>query len=359
MEKTKLAIVFGSRSSEYSVSLHSAASIIRNVPKDKYDLTLVGITEEGKWLYFPGSIEEIDNNTWFKNPNCCEMILTPDHSDKGFVKLKNDTTFEKVNIDCIFPVLHGRNGEDGRIQGLCELSGIPYVGCDMLSSAACMDKEFTHIICESKGIKMAPFIAVVEDKNLDLKTLYEHATKKLSLPFFIKPANAGSSRGISKVRSYEEFVTGMKLGFENDIKVILEATIEGFEIGCAVLGNNDIEVGEVDEIEMYHDFFDYEEKYNQTTTKIHCPARFSDELKTEAKNIAKIAYKALRCSGMARIDMFLTPNNEIILNEVNTIPGLTSVSRYPSMVRIGLGLGYSELIDKLVKLAINRPKQMY
>ena len=354
MEKIKLAVVFGGKSSEYLISLHSAASVIKNIPNDKFDVTLVGITEEGKWLYFPGSVEEIDNNTWFENPNCCEMILSPNAMLKGFVKLNNDNTFESLSIDCVFPVLHGKNGEDGTIQGLCELAGLPYVGCNTLSSAVCMDKEFTHIVCESAGIKTAPFMSVINEKTLDMKALYEDAVNKLSLPIFIKPANAGSSHGISKIRNYEEFEAGLILGFKHDNKVILEKTIEGFEIGCAVLGNNEIKVGEVDEIEMYHDFFDYNEKYHSTTSKIHCPARISDELKEEAKVMAAHIYKALRCSGMTRVDMFLTPNNEIILNEVNTIPGLTSVSRYPSMVKKGLGMGYTELIEELVSLAMNR-----
>lgn len=354
MKKIKLAVIFGGKSSEYLISLHSATSIIKHIPDEKFEVTLVGITEEGKWMYFPGSVEEIDNNTWFENPNCCEMILSPNATLRGFVKLNNDNSFESLSVDCIFPVLHGKNGEDGTIQGLCELAGIPYVGCNTLSSAVCMDKEFTHIVCESAGVKTAPFMSIINESSLDIKAVYEEAVTKLSLPIFIKPANTGSSHGISKIRSYEEFEEGLKLGFKYDNKVILEKTIEGFEIGCAVLGNNEIKIGEVDEIEMYHEFFDYDEKYHSTTSKIHCPARISDDLKKEAKEIAKRVYKALRCSGMTRVDMFLTPDKEIVLNEVNTIPGLTNISRYPSMVRVGLGMGYTELIEELVRLAMNR-----
>lgn len=354
MKKIKLAVIFGGKSSEYLISLHSATSIIKNIPEDKFDVTLVGITEEGKWLYFPGDVEEIDDNTWFKNPNCCEMILSPNATLKGFVKLNDDKSFETLSIDCIFPVLHGKNGEDGTIQGLLELSGIPYVGCGVLASSVGMDKEFTHIICESAGIRTSPFMSVKNESNLDMKATYEKAVSQLSLPLFIKPANTGSSHGISKIRSYEEFVEGLKLGFKYDNKVVLEKTIEGFEIGCAVLGNDELMIGEVDEIEMYHDFFDYDEKYHSTTSKIHCPARISDELKNKAKEIAHKVYKALSCSGLTRVDMFLTPNNEIILNEVNTIPGLTNISRYPSMLRVGLGMGYTEFIEKLVQLAMEK-----
>lgn len=357
MNKLKLAVIFGGKSSEYLVSLHSAASVIKNIPTDKFDITLIGITQEGKWLYFPGNVEEIDNNTWFNNPECCEMILSPDATLKGFIKLNNDKTFEKVSIDCVFPVLHGKNGEDGTLQGLCELCGIPFVGCDMLSSALCMDKEFTHITCDSKNIPMTPYMAVnvYECKNeKEFEQIYNKALEELKLPFFIKPANAGSSYGISKIRNYDEFCNGMKLAFQHDKKVVLEATVEGFEIGCAVLGNNNLLIGEVDEIEMHLDFFDYEEKYNQKTSKIHCPARISDELNKKAKELALNVYKALECEGFARVDMFVTPDNRILLNELNTIPGLTSMSRYPSMVRVGLGMDYTKLIEQLVSLAINR-----
>ncbi len=354
MKKTKLAVIFGGKSSEYLISLHSATSIIENIPVDKFEVILIGITEEGKWLYFPGNVEEVDNNTWYKNPECCEMFLSPDATLKGFVKLNADKSYETIKVDCVFPVLHGKNGEDGTIQGLLELAGIPYVGCGVLASSVCMDKEFTHIVCENAGIKTAPFMSVKNDSSLNTKAAYEAAVAKLSLPLFIKPANAGSSYGISKIRSYDEFVEGLELAFKYDSKAVLETTIEGFEIGCAVLGNDELMIGEVDEIEMYHEFFDYNEKYHSTTSKIHCPARISDELKSKAKEIAYRVYKALNCSGLTRVDMFLTPNNEIILNEVNTIPGLTSISRYPSMLRVGLGMGYTELIEELVKLALEK-----
>ncbi len=357
MKKINLSIIFGGKSSEYLISLHSAASIIKNIPTEKFDVTLIGITEEGKWMYFPGNVEEIDNDTWHKNPGCCEMILSPSATLKGFVKLNSDGTFETVTTDCLFPVLHGKNGEDGTIQGLCELSGVPYVGCGVLSSSVCMDKEFTHIVCEAAGVKTAPFMSAQNDEFLDLKLIYEEAASKLKLPFFIKPANAGSSYGISKIGSYDEFEKGMKLAFNYDRKVVLETTIEGFEIGCAVLGNSALKIGEVDEIEMYFDFFNYDEKYHSTTSKIHCPARshkMTEEQKEQAKIVAINTYKALNCSGMARVDMFLTPQGEILLNEVNTIPGLTSVSRYPSMLRVGLNMNYSQLLEELVELAMTK-----
>ena len=350
MNKTRLAILFGGKSTEYPVSLHSAAAIIDNVPKDLYEVTLIGITREGKWLHYEGSTDKINDDTWHEGP--LSPVLLSMGEFKGLIKLnESDNTYEKIEIDCIFPVLHGRNGEDGTIQGMCQMAGIPYVGCDMTSSALAMDKEYTHMICEMSGIKTAPYMTAVKHKGLNIKDLYEETVKKLSLPIFIKPANSGSSIGISKVRSYDEFEKGLMEAFEHDRKIILESNIEGFEIGCAVVGNDDLVIGEVDEIDTKNDFFDYEEKYSQRNSKIHCPARISDDLKAQAKEIAAKVYKALGCRGLSRIDMFLTPQDEIYLNEVNTIPGLTSLSRYPSMLK-KIGIEYKDLIVKLVDLAM-------
>jgi D-alanine--D-alanine ligase len=351
--KTKLAILFGGKSDEYSVSLHSAAAIIKNVPEEMFDVTLVGITQDGKWLLYEGSVDNVNDDTWHKE-NLSPVFLNMGNDFKGLVKLNlGNNTFEKIEIDCIFPVLHGRNGEDGTIQGLCQMSGIPFVGCDMTSSAVCMDKEFTHVICENSGIKTAPYIAAVNSNKLNVKKLYEQAYEKLSLPMFIKPANNGSSIGISKVRNYDEFEKGLIEAFQYDNKVVIEKMIEGFEIGCAVLGNEELIIGEVDEIDTKNDFFDYVEKYSQHNSKIYCPARISDELKAEAKQIAEKTYRALGCKGLSRVDMFVTPDNKIFLNEINTIPGLTDLSRYPSMLK-KIGIEYSDLIVKLVELAMEQ-----
>lgn len=351
--KTKLAILFGGKSDEYSVSLHSAAAIINNVPEELFDVTLVGITQEGKWLLYEGTTDKINDDTWHKG-DLSPVLLNMGNDFKGLVRLNlHDNTFEKIETDCIFPVLHGRNGEDGTIQGLCQMTGIPFVGCDMTSSAVCMDKEFTHIICENAEIKTAPYMSAVNSNKLNVKKLYDEAFEKLSLPMFIKPANNGSSIGISKVRNYDEFEKGIMEAFQHDNKIVIEKMIEGFEIGCAVLGNEELIIGEVDEIDTKNDFFDYVEKYSQHNSKIHCPARISDELKAEARQIAGETYRALGCKGLSRVDMFVTPENKIYLNEINTIPGLTDLSRYPSMLR-KIGIEYRDLIVKLVELAMEQ-----
>ena len=353
MNKTKLAILFGGKSDEYSVSLHSAAAIIKNVPENLFDVTLIGITKDGKWLHYEGSADKINDDTWHYD-NLSPVLLSMDNNFKGLIKLDEKSgTFAKIALDCIFPVLHGKNGEDGTIQGLCQMTGIPFVGCGMTSSAVSMDKEFTHAICERAGIEMAPFIKAVNSSSLNIKKLYEEALERLSLPMFIKPANNGSSLGISKVRNYDEFEKGIMEAFDYDGKVIIEKMINGFEIGCAVVGNEDLIIGEVDEIDTKNDFFDYVEKYSQHNSKIHCPARISEELKQEAKQMAENTYRALGCKGLSRVDMFVTPEGKIYLNEINTIPGLTDLSRYPSMLK-RIGIEYKDLIIKLVDLAMER-----
>lgn len=355
MSKLTLAIIFGGKSSEYPVSLHSAGSLIRNLHKEQYNVVLVGISKDGKWYLYNGDVERIDHDAWCTSETACECVLSCSEAHKGFLKLKEDKTYELVPVDCIFPVLHGKNGEDGTIQGLFELSGIPYVGCGHMSSSVCMDKEMTHIILENAKVPCAPYLCVYDASDLDYKAIYEDAKKALGLPIFVKPANAGSSFGISKITEFDGFEKAMKDAFYHDGKgkVVLETTIEGFEIGCAVMGNQEIFAGNVDEIETSAPFFDYEGKYQMVDSHIYCPARISNELIEEARELAKRAYKALNCTGMTRVDMFKTPDNKIVVNEVNTIPGFTDTSRYPTMMKEA-GIMFSDLIDRLVELAMDK-----
>lgn len=348
MSKIKLAVIFGGKSSEYSVSLHSAESLLEHCSLDKYDLVLIGITQAGKWLFYPSNdYSAIAHDTWHQNPNCKEVVLSPS-SNRGFLVL--DQEIKELAVDVVFPCLHGKNGEDGTMQGLLKLSGIPYVGCDHLASAVTMDKEFTHILAENAGILCAPYLCLYEENHDDLASMYQKSTKKLGLPIFIKPANAGSSYGISKINNEEDFIQGVHHAFKHDHKVLLETTIEGFEIGCAVMGNDELFVGECDEIDTKKDFFDFEAKYALDNTQIYCPARITKETSDRAKEIAKSVYRTLNCSGMTRVDMFVTPTNEIVFNEANTIPGFTATSRYPSMMKAA-GLSFEEVIDRLVNLA--------
>lgn len=348
MGKIKLAVIFGGKSSEYSVSLHSAESLLEHCDLAKYELVLIGITQDGKWLNYPSSdYEAIAHDTWHQNPNCREVVINPS-PNRGFLVV--DHEIKELPVDVVFPCLHGKNGEDGTMQGLLKLANLAYVGCDLLASAVTMDKEFTHILAERAGILCAPYLCLYEENHDDLVEVYKKASKELGLPIFIKPANAGSSYGISKINNEAEFIQGVLNAFKHDHKVLLETTIEGFEIGCAVMGNDELMVGECDEIDTKNAFFDFEAKYALDNTQIYCPARISKELSDQAKEIAKKVYRTLNCSGMTRVDMFVTPNNEIVFNEANTIPGFTATSRYPSMMKAA-GFSFEEVIDRLVELA--------
>ncbi len=339
-----IAIIFGGESSEYSVSLHSAASVIKEIDPEKFNVTLIGITTKGEWKLYEGTVEAIDNDTWHTNDN---KDVTIKFGQLGGFYVDD----EKLTVDVAFPVLHGKNGEDGSIQGVFELAHIPYIGCNIIASAMSLDKEVTHIICEDKGIRMAPYVAInyFDDVNEKMNTI----NNTLHYPLFVKPSNVGSSYGITKVYNTNDLLPAIEKAFEYDKKLLVEQGIEGFEIGCAVLGNDELIVGEVDHIDTTQDFFDFEGKYNLKNTTIHCPAKINETLKTQAKEKAKVIYRLLQCSGLARVDMFVDQNNDLVFNEINTLPGFTSASRYPTMMK-KIGISYKQLIEKLYDLALEK-----
>ncbi len=353
-KKIKVAIIFGGKSSEYSVSLHSAESAIENIDTNKYEIILIGISQCGKWYEFNGTVEEIAHDTWQCNTNNKEVILSSNQMYKGFMRIENNT-FTLLEVDCILPILHGKNGEDGTIQGLFALAEIPFVGCDHLSSAIAMDKEYTHIICENNDVVMAPYLSFLASQTFDYNAAYAKVEKHLQFPLFIKPANAGSSYGISKVNNKEEFIQGVNYAFEHDKKIIVETGIEGFEVGCAVLGNDydHLVTGEIDQINTDNAFFDFEAKYEMQNTEILCPAHINDNVTQTIKEEAKRIYKLLGCQGFARVDLFVTPDEEIVFNEVNTIPGFTKSSRYPTMMK-KIGIDFTTLIDRLIMQALEK-----
>ena len=345
----KIGIIFGGCSTEYGVSLQSAYSIITNLNKEEYEGILIGITRSGAWFRYYGDINKIKEDTWhLDKDNCVQAFISPDRSVHGIVELTENET-KTTYLDGVFPVLHGKNGEDGTVQGLITLAGIPLIGCNILSSALCMDKDRAHKLVEAAGIHTPK--AIVLTKVLD-KSALRDKTKELKYPLFVKPVKAGSSFGITKVYEENELEIAVKLAFEHDDEVIIEENIDGFEVGCAILGNDALTLGEVDEIELTNGFFDFTEKYTLKSSKIHMPARITKELASKVKKQAAIIYKTLGCSGFARVDMFVTKDGKIVFNEVNTIPGFTSSSRYPNMMK-GIGLSYSEILDKVIKLGIS------
>lgn len=345
MNKKRIGIIFGGCSPEYDVSLESSYSVITNLNKEKYEIILIGITKDGDWYKYDGEIENIKDNTWQEQGKCTKIVISTNKSDKGIINLENG---DLIKLDAIFPVLHGRDGEDGAVQGLLQLSGIPLIGCGILSSSLCMDKHLSHKLVESYGIKVAKSI-VINNKTSNNEIIEK--LKELNYPLYVKPMRAGSSFGITKIENEKEIEQAIKEAFKYDTEIIIEENVDGVEIGCAVLGNDELIVGEVDEIELSKGFFNYTEKYTLKTSKIHVPARIDDKISKEAKETAKKIYRILKCKDFARVDMFLTKQGEIYFNEINTIPGFTSHSRYPSMMK-QIGINFEELLDRLISLEI-------
>jgi len=263
------------------------------------------------------------------------------------LEFRSGVTFA-TRIDLAFPVLHGKNGEDGTVQGVFETAGIPVVGCGILSSALCMDKDRAHKLVQTAGVAVPKAVTLRSFEKYDLKNL----TAGLKFPLFVKPVKAGSSFGITKVFAENELEDAINFAFYYDDAVIIEENIEGFEVGCAVMGIDELTTGRVDEIELQSGFFDFKEKYTLETSKIHMPARIDSECEQRIRSAAELIYRTLGCSGFARVDMFLTPTGEIVFNEVNTIPGCTSHSRYPNMMK-GIGIEFSELLDRILGLYAN------
>jgi D-alanine---D-serine ligase len=347
MGKKKIAIIFGGCSSEYEVSLQSAYAIITNIDTKCYEKILIGISREGSWYRYYGTADRILNDTWNWKEDCRPVMFSPDRSIHGIVEL-GGKGLRYERIDAAFPVLHGKNGEDGTVQGMIELAGIPLIGCGTLSSALCMDKDRAHRLVAAAGVAVPN--SLVLTKQPTNVTLFEK-TKHMTYPLFVKPVRAGSSFGITKVYREKDLPVAVKLAFEYDTEVILEENIEGFEVGCAVLGNRELILGEVDEIELSEGFFDYTEKYTLKSSRIHMPARIDEETTARIKQTAEVIYRTLGCQGFARVDMFLTPNKQIVFNEVNTIPGFTAHSRYPNMMN-GIGLPFQELLTKLIEMGL-------
>ena len=346
MKKKSIAVIFGGYSPEYDVSLKSAYSIIGAIDREKYDVIMLGITRQGAWYRYTGDPEGIPGDEWHSDErHLAGAAISP--SRGGGLLVFEGGRAESAPVDVVFPVLHGRFGEDGTVQGLCELAGIPVVGCGSAASALCMDKDRAHKLVEHAGIRV-PESACFDHAPADEELL--HAARGLKLPVFVKPVKTGSSFGITKVEALSQLPDAVRTAFGYDDSVIIEESIDGFETGCAVVGNLELRTGRIDEIELAGGFFDYEEKYSLITSKIHVPARIDGETERRLQEAAKTIYRILGCRGYARVDIFLTKENEIVFNEANTIPGFTSHSRFPNMMK-AVGVGFPELVDMLIGLA--------
>lgn len=357
MAKIRLAVLFGGASSEHDISLMSAFAVLSNIPTDKYDVMCIGITKKGHWLYYPGEYDKIPTGEWENNPDNCTAVISPDSVHKGILVMESDGCCVR-RVDAVFPVLHGMFGEDGTIQGLCALAGLPCVGCDMFASAVCMDKSITHKILDTAGIKTAPFIKVTRYDLQDMDSVCDKAEQKLGgYPMFVKPACAGSSVGVSKATDRESLKNGIKIAAAHGERIVIETAINGREVECAVLGNGNKLIASIPgEIIPAEEFYDFDAKYTLGTSRDEIPAKISPELTEELRETAKKAYMAAGCSGFARVDFFVTENGGLVLNEINTIPGFTPISMYAKLMD-NMGIGFGELVDRLVTLALERNQE--
>ncbi len=348
-------ILFGGVSSEHDVSVVSAKSVIENIPADKYNVIMLGITKDGKWFKYDGDVKNLPEDKWLDDTdNLTRAVISPDRNDHGLLVFEADG-IRTIKIDVAFPVLHGKNGEDGTIQGFFQLAGIPYVGCDMLSSACCMDKVMTNTLADAADIPQAKWLGLNEyEYNKGPEAYINKAADYLGFPIFVKPANAGSSVGVSKADCKASLATAIAKAFKEDRKLVLEEGIVGMEVECAVMGNEEPIASICGEVVPCNDFYDFEAKYVNPASELHIPARLSEEKIEEVRAAARNAYKALGCSGLARVDFFVRSSDGLVmLNEPNTIPGFTSISMYPKMFAAS-GVPYAELIDRLFTLALEK-----
>ena len=343
MKHLTIAILFGGCSEEHDVSVKSATEIARSIDTQKYAPLYIGITRSGAW-----KMCERPRVGW-EDGECCRAVISPDRETHGLLVGEGDGC-RAVHIDAVFPVLHGRSGEDGAVQGLLELSGIPYVGCDVQSSAICMDKSLAYVVARSAGIG-TPRFSVLDGAETALPV-------DLTYPVFVKPARSGSSFGVSKVECAEELDAALAAARQYDTKILIEAAVLGTEVGCAVLGSGSaLVVGEVDQIQLRHGIFRIHQEpapeQGSENAVITIPADLSEGTRARIREAAKSIYAALGCHGLARVDMFLQDDERIVLNEVNTLPGFTSYSRYPRMMAAA-GMGLREVIDRCISLAMER-----
>lgn len=350
----KALIIFGGASSEHFVSCVSAAYVISNIPTDKYDVVPVGITRDGEWYLYEGDVSLLPEDKWLESGKITKAVLSPDRKDKSLIVFR-DGKAEKIKIDVAFPVLHGKNGEDGTIQGLFELSGIPYVGSDCCSSACSMDKAITNTLADSAEICQAKWLSCVAEEYREIKDGFlKKAEDYLGYPIFVKPANAGSSVGVSKAVDRASLEKAMEVAFKEDRKVVLEEFVDGFEVECAVLGNFDAQAMSVGQIKPANEFYDYEAKYENDNSELYIPAHISEETIEEVRRTAVRVYKELGCSGLSRVDFFVTKKDgRVVFNEINTIPGFTPISMYAKLCEYS-GISYSQLVDRLLMLAQER-----
>lgn len=353
-DKISVLILFGGVSSEHEVSRASAAAILSHIDRDKYDIHTVGITKAGRWLLTSAAAADIENGSWETSASNKRALLSTDHSEHE-VLIEEDDTFSRIGIDVVFPMLHGRNCEDGRMQGLLQIAGVPFVGSGTASSAASMDKAITKAMVEQAGgVRQADSFLL---RRREYETDPERCEAELrqhfgdNFPLFVKPVNAGSSVGISKVKDASSLGEALRTAFREDDKVLTEEAIEGREIEVAVLGNDKPEASCIGEIFAANEFYDYNAKYENAASRTEIVRDLSQEKEREIRETAVRVYEIMGCRGLARADFFLQDDGRVVFNEINTLPGFTKISMYPQLWEAS-GIPYSSLIDELIRLAL-------
>lgn len=343
----KVCLIFGGRSSEHEVSLMSASAILSGIDSSKYETVFLGITKDGKWYFYEGESSKIKDGSWTNDSeNLTKACLSTSFGEKALLLADG----RKITVDVMYPAVHGENCEDGRLQGLFELAGIPFVGPGSLASAVCMDKSVTKSILNEINIPQAKAIVVNDyDKAGGYADAFAWA-EKMGYPLFVKPTSAGSSVGSSKVSSKDELAGALDNALIYGGKALIEEYIKGREIEVAVRGNDELTVSVCGEIDPGFEFYDYDTKYKNDTASYYIPARLSEETSKKVREYAKKIYKALGCRGLSRVDFFVTENEDIFFNEINTLPGFTSISMYPKLMMNEV-MSFTELISSLIELA--------
>ncbi len=354
-QRIRVAVVYGGRSSEHGVSVVSAGSVLRALDPERYDVVPVGITPTGQWVLTEATpdqlaitdrrLPEVDKGT--------AVVLTPGSADPQLVPLESGSAVETLqSVDVVFPVLHGRYGEDGTLQGLLEMAGVPYIGPGVFASAAAMDKQFTKVLLRAAGLEVGDYLVARRGERLSAVEV-----EQLGLPVFVKPARGGSSLGITRVTDLGQLDDALQLAFEHDAKALVEAAVAGREVECGVLedaeGRPEASVPAEIRLRSGHDWYDFEAKYLDDACDFDVPARLGEQLTARVQDAACRAFTALDCAGLSRIDFFLTPEDRVIVNEVNTLPGFTPISMFPRMWAAS-GVEYPELVDRLIAAALRR-----
>lgn len=351
MKKLSVCILFGGISPEHEVSLRSAESVLNNIDHEKYNVFPVGITKDGDWILFGGTdYSMLPAGTW---QNCEEnrrAALSPVHG-QGLLSFENDCVVRE-RIDVAFPIIHGATGEDGAIQGLLQIAGIPYVGPQVAASATCMDKSITKLIADHAGVQQAAWQLVTRSAFArDSEAVLSGVEARFAYPVFVKPAGTGSSVGVSRAADREALREALTLALSFDSKVLVEEYIQGQEVEVAVLGNDSPFASICGEIDSGSGFYDYEAKYINNNSSLYIPARLDEQTAENVRDLAVRVFMAMGCRGLSRVDFFVKPDGQIIFNEINTMPGFTSISMYPKLFEAS-GIPYSELIDNLIALAL-------